>query len=823
MMARKQDEVSALSKQLKPPYLLSASWISLTEGVVNFRHDWLSGDRPSLYWGEDQLPLLSLHRAPLIDFANHSGYFVDRGKFHFALRGDRFPDINLKKEKVYVVGEFNNWAAAIGDPKWRLQPRVLRGEKYYVLDLPKADIDGSKPMAFKFVTHSGNWLEVPADATNVIMDSDGNRNYRIRPHRTGRHRFYFKTPHPLSKSAGAHLVFKKRGYVESTPMQPGVFLKQLRSDLPLGPEVYEDRSIFRLFAPRASKVQLYLYDDEKRPDAVAQALSTQDGLVWEVTVPGDCDGLYYYYGVDGDEQDGFGHFDKSFKVLDPYAKACVGPLGPGIVVSDRRFPPIKKPFTPPPWHELVIVEVHLRDLLGRAPINLSDDARLGYRGLTAWLKEETCYLRELGVNAVELQPIHEFDTVKPEDYGWGYMPVNYFSPASHYAEDSTRGTQIEEFRAVVNAFHEAGLAVVLDVVYNHYGNPNYLQFIDKDYYFMLSPDGEYMNYSGCGNTIDPDTPMSRRLMADSLRHFIEAYDVDGFRFDLGELLGIDCLRYLEHAVKRVKPSAFLTAEPWSFRSHLGGRMMETGVSAWNDGFREFVRKYVRGEGDTDGLSYFLRGSAGNLAAFPAQTVNYLCSHDDRVWIDKVTENRDFNGTHPTPNDRRRTHLALAILLCSSGIPMLHGGIDFLYSKGGKNNTYLDGETNKLPYTRRQYFSSTHAYCRAWILFRQSVLGKRLLCLDGHPQESFYKTWSLDNALVLLVNADKSAGDAQLVFAVNSGFDRKRIPLDNFEFTGFRQWADHERFVEGGLPTVAFYSSASWLEMPGLSCGLWISD
>lgn len=814
--------MSSLSIQLKPPYLLSASWISLTEGVVNFRHDWPSGYRPRLYWGEKQLPLLSLHRAPLSDFGNHSGYYVDRGKFHFILRSDRFPQIDFKKDKVYAVGDFNDWSAGIGDSRWRLHPRVLRGEKFYVLDLSKEELDWSKPHLFKFATHSGIWLEVPADATNVIVDSTGNRNYRIRPHRTGRHRFYFRTPEPLAQGAGAELVYKSKGYRESTSMQPGVFLKKLRSDLPLGATVHRDRTVFRLFAPRAQSVELYLFEDLEAKDTKAKSLKSGDGLVWEISVPGDHDGHYYYFSVDGAEQDGFGHFDSSFKVLDPYAKACVGPLGPGIVLADKRFPKIKKPFEPPPWHELVVVEVHLRDLLARAPISLSEDARAGYRGLIAWLKEETCYLRELGVNAVELQPIHEFDTVNPKDYGWGYMPVNYFSPASQYSEDPTKATQVEEFRALVEAFHEVGLAVILDVVYNHYGNPNYLQYIDKDYYFMLSPDGEYMNYSGCGNTIDPDTPMARRLMADSLKHFVEAYDVDGFRFDLGELLGIDCLRHVEHAVKRVKPTAFLTAEPWSFRSHLGARMMETGVSAWNDGFRELVKKYVQGEGNTDGLSYFMRGSAGNLAAFPAQTVNYLCSHDDRVWIDKITENTHHDGTHPTPNDRRRSHLAFAILLCSSGIPMLHGGMDFLYSKGGKNNTYLDGDRNRLPYGRQQFFSSTHAYVREWILFRQSVLGKRLLCLASHPHEGFYETWSSNDAFALLINADRSLGSEQMLFAVNPGFENQRIEFKGIDVTGLKQWADHERFVTGGLPSAAFYRSEDWIELPSLSCGLWVS-
>ncbi len=552
-------------------------------------------------------------------------------------------------------------------------------------------------------------------------------------------------------------------------------------------------------------------------------MRTHDNLVWETVVPGNRNGWFYHYTVSGDEEDGFSYFDGSFPILDPYAKACVGPLGPGIVVEPERFERRhRERFHPPAWHDLVIAEIHLRDVLARAAIELTEDERLGYRGLTAWLQEEACYLRELSINAVELQPIQEFDTVDPKEYGWGYMPVNYFSPASQYAGAPQEGSQIEEFRALVDAFHRAGIAVIIDVVYNHVGNPNYLQFIDKGYYFLLDGNGEYMNFSGCGNTIDPDTPMARRLMIESLVHFLEAYDVDGFRFDLGELIGIDCLQEIEQAVKAVKPGVFLVAEPWSFRAHLGARMMETGIAAWNDGFRECIRGYVLGHENPEGLLHFMQGSRGTLAAFPAQTVNYLCSHDDRVWIDKITENPACDGTAPTPHDRRRTHLAISVLMMSVGIPMLHAGDDFLFSKGGRNNTYLDGPANELPYERLRFFSGTHDYCRSWIRFRHSEAG-RLLRLDGHPEPGFFVSWSEGKGVGMLYNAALQMGREQLIFAVNPDPDTARLRLEGVALRHFQQWADHERFVHGGLPTARFICGEDWIELPPMSCGLWVRD
>ncbi|MFP4281614.1 MAG: alpha-amylase family glycosyl hydrolase [Opitutales bacterium] len=788
--------------------------------MVNLSRDWPGKRGPRLYWGDDRLPLERLHRAPLSDYGSHSGYYAEKGRYTFMLRFERLKEFGLEKEKVYLAGSFNGWAAAIGDDRWRLRLTHFKGESYHALKVDAAVFEGEGPHLFKFVTAQGHWLEAASDAPNVFIDEEGNRNYRLNAERTGRHRFFFRTPLPLSRSPVARLVYQEGDYTESVPMLPGVFLKQLSSHLPLGARVEGGQTVFRLFAPRASRVMVHLYDDLEETSPRGLPMRLADGKVWEVAVPGNRDGWYYYFSVAGAERDGFSHFDGRFRILDPYAKACVGPLGPGIVLAPERFPAVKRPFTPPAWHDMVVVEVHLRDLLARAPIDLEEDARGGYRGLTAWLKEESCYLRELGVNTVELQPVHEFDTVDPKEYGWGYMPVNYFSPASHYAKDPTRATQVAEFRALVDAFHEAGLAVVLDVVYNHVGNPNYLQYIDKDYYFLLSEDGEYMNYSGCGNTMDPDTPMSRRLMADSLLHFLEVYDVDGFRFDLGELLGIECLKALEEAVKSVKPGAFLTAEPWSFRSHLGASIMETGVSAWNDGFREFVRGYVRGEGNAEGLKYFMQGSRGNLAAFPAQTVNYLCSHDDRVWIDKVTENPHHDGTNPTPNDRRRSHLAFAILLCSVGVPMLHGGLDFLYSKGGLNNTYINAEANILPYRRMRYFSGTHAYCRDWIRFRLSPIG-RLLRLDGHPEKGYFRTWNNGHTFAILFNAQRGQALEQILFAVNPTFESVTLELSGCELREFTQWADHERLIEGGLPSARFPVEGHTVELTGLSCGLWV--
>ena len=146
---------------------------------------------------------------------------------------------------------------------------------------------------------------------------------------------------------------------------------------------------------------------------------------------------------------------------------------------------VEQAFIPPAWHDLVILEAHVRDLIAHAPIALTTQERTGYTGLRKWLKAEGSYLKEIGVNAVELQPIQEFDNEKPEDYHWGYMTTNYFSPESSYALAPEKASQVEEFRGLVQDFHDQDIAVIIDVVYNHVGEPNHLLFIDKYSYFHL--------------------------------------------------------------------------------------------------------------------------------------------------------------------------------------------------------------------------------------------------------------------------------------------------------------------------------------------------
>ena len=577
-----------------------------------------------------------------------------------------------------------------------------------------------------------------------------------------------------------------------TRVRFGKFFHEMRSDLPLGAVVGRGATTFRLFAPRAKHVRLFLCE---KLDEMNQAFGyeldrrMEEGEwrgVWEAHLNRNLHGWYYWYSVSG-PHDVFSHFQPSQKILDPYAQAAVGRDGPGIVLDPAWVGTADRSFATPPWQDLVMVEAHVRDLVAHAPIPLSADERLGFSGLKKWVESPDFYLKKLGINCVELQPVHQSDNKTREEYAWGYMSANFFAPSASYGLDGPRASPVKELQELVAAFHRQGMAVIIDVVYNHVGEPAHLLFVDKLYYFELDDDGALENWSGCGNDLRCRSAMATRLIIDSLVHLIQTYGVDGFRFDLAELIGVDVLRAIEAAVKQVKPDVILIAEPWSFRGHIAAALRPTGYASWNDGYRNFLRDYVHGTGAADKLEYFLKGSPWHFAFWPAQTVNYTESHDDRTWLDVITENPEhFNGYNPTQNDRQRTHLMAAILFASVGIPLLSEGQDFLRSKYGVNNTYQRGDLNALglppagalpghdtsilPTGSLSGASAPRAIAAAVVASVRKG-SSSASASDGHP------------ALVAIYNADGSQGGTRLMFAVNPHTDDTTEPIAEYRGLG----------------------------------------
>ena len=816
---------------LQPDHRILRAWLtSATTGVIELDTDWVENSLPILVPGEKAYTLTDLKPAPPELQAEEAAYYVDAGgKLVFVIDPAEHSWVDFSQTPVYVAGDFNGWQEAVGRPEWRLQPGELLGREVWLLRTDASLLQRETPQQFKFVTGDQYWIDLPPDASNTVVDSKGIINRVLHRHRTGRNLFQFTANEPLEPSRGYSVIHLRDG--QQSPkvrLRLGRYFHAMRSLLPLGALVRKDETLFRLFAPRAKYVRLLVTKKLDAPDQVYTYeldQKTEGGEwrgVWEARLDRNMHGWFYWYSLGG-PQNHFGSFHPNQKVLDPYAQAAVGHEGPGIVLDSAWVGKADDGFKTPAWQDLVMIEAHVRDLAALAPISLQPDERLGFSGLKKWVESPDFYLKKLGINAVELQPVQEFDNRTRDEYHWGYMTCNWFAPASAYSADPAKASGVRELQELVGAFHRQGMAVILDVVYNHVGEPAHLLLIDKLYYFQLGDDGSLSNWSGCGNDTRCRSAMMKRMIIDSCVHLLETYGVDGFRFDLAELIGVDVLRDVELALKRAKPDVVLIAEPWSFRGHIAAALRPTGWASWNDGYRDFLREYVHGRAAAEKLEYFIKGSPWHFAFWPAQTVNYTESHDDRTWLDVITENRDNNGYRPTLNDVRRTHLMAAILFTSVGIPLLAAGQDFLRSKHGVSNTYKRGEINALDYRRPRRYPATHEYFAAWIAFRRSERG-RFLRRYSRPGEGFFRALTRPDhaALVLIYNADGAEGPQKFMFAVNPLQDDVTVQIGELALEDWQMIADHECFYDKHRPAPLGTVTPDLL-IPGLGCGLWVAE
>jgi 1,4-alpha-glucan branching enzyme len=253
-------------------------------------------------------------------------------------------------------------------------------------------------------------------------------------------------------------------------------------------------------------------------------------------------------------------------------------------------------------------------------------------------------------------------------------------------------------------------------------------------------------------------------------------------------------------------------------------MSETTYSLWGDDLREGLLEYARGKGEATSALHWLKGSPAGISARPSQTVNYVESHDDYAFIDRLTERPRRNGANPTELDIRRHRLALAVLLASPGVPMLSAGQDFLRSKKGVRNTYLRGDLNALDYSLLEKYSEHHAYVRDWIALRLSETGK-LLRPAEHPPQSYYQSFqSKDGQCVaILINADKSAGSIRLLFAVNPSVGKEvLLPVAPEQFGEVVLIANSEKVSTQGLQD-NFARKDGFLRLPPISSAIWTID
>lgn len=508
----------------------------------------------------------------------------------------------------------------------------------------------------------------------------------------------------------------------------GIFQKMFISNKKLGVSIENDppKTIFRVFAPRAKEVILHLFEDANMEKTLNKykAIKDENG-VWEVVIDGHHWNKFYSYTVNGPQGEGEG-FKPEKLWPDPWCIANVFHFGPSIIVNTNEFGNgfegwSDSHFKTPDKKDLIIYEASIRDLTSHESSKVAKNKRGKYLGLASTLNSDTGldHVRKLGVNAIEFLPVFEFDDNPPGSYHWGYMPSFFFAPEASYAENIFGG-QVNEFKALVNACHQAGLAVILDVVYNHTGSPDVLMGFDKKYFYRH--DGNYVlqNFSGCGNDLKTENPMTKKIILDSLEFWMQEYHIDGFRFDLAELLNVDTLLLIEERLKKIKPDVILIAEPWSFRGNIKGKLRGTSWSCWNDDFRNGVKEFVLGHIPASSVAPLLKGSVDYWTSHPLESINYVESHDDYTLTDYLTRRPDHNGSYPSDLDIKRNLLCAAAIFLSPGIPMIAQGQEMLRSKKGNPNSYNAGdEINTVNYNLKDKYKNVYNCYKNLISFRNS--------------------------------------------------------------------------------------------------------
>ena len=809
----------------------SAYWMTPGCGCILLSDNWNFEALPTFKLNDPALEILRLRRMPPSDLAYFTAYERIEEAIQFVLDPNRHPHIDFHKDPVSVVGAFNNWGDCSNRSDFELiseAPHSNQALFTKTISAEQLNIH-TESIEFKFVTRSGHWINPLSSAPNLKKDARGNLNYYLDPNCNGKHAFLFNLDGHRGLDRPISVSLNQEDY---TPILPGLSFYDLKTDLPLGATLESDQSTtFRLFAPRASKVHVEIQATLDQSPIRHSMHLMYDQLTWEVNIQNDLSGFYYNFFVEGHNDSISTLFDGNVPILDPYAKATLGPNGPGIIINQQLAQPVENPFHPHHWHDLSILECHIKDLTAKISSvdNSNSDAESSndrkaptngtFAAISQYLHSKDNYLLTLGVNAIELLPIQQFDSPNKETYHWGYMTNNYFSPCAWYTDTQDTTNPNQSFKQMVEDFHHYEKSVILDVVYNHVGEPPHLARIDKAYYFYLTESGDFENWSGCGNTIRSESAMSKRLIIDSLIHLVQTYDIDGFRFDLAELIGIEVLKEIEKALKAVKPSIILIAEPWSFRGEIKADLRHAGFMFWNDEFREFAHEYVLGKSHIDSLAYFIKGSTNYLAAWPSQSINYIASHDDRTWIDKITENPDYQGQEPTQNDIKRTHMAAALTFFSLGTPMITQGLDFLKSKCGENDTYLRDDLNALDFSAIDKHRNTHNYFQNWIQFRQSPWGD-CLRLENIPSPHYIRIFRSEytehSSAVILINADQSKGGKQILLMINPHQEHSHIPLGQSLADDWKAIASIDQFNFSGIKTSFNFRNQDQVTLPPMS-------
>ncbi|HEV2060866.1 MAG TPA: glycogen debranching protein GlgX [Solirubrobacteraceae bacterium] len=564
---------------------------------------------------------------------------------------------------------------------------------------------------------------------------------------------------------------------------------------PLGPSWNGRGTNFSIFSEHAERVELCLFDADDNETRIE--LLDQTAHNWHCYLPGVRPGQRYGYRVHGPYDPECGkRFNPMKLLIDPYAKAIEGEIRweaastlpyipddsdtadleaddeddaeaiPKCLVIDPGFDWEGDELPATPWNQTVIYEAHVKGFTMLHP-DVREDLRGTYGGLAS--KPAIAYLKELGVTAIELLPVHHnadehFLVEKDLSNYWGYSSIGFLAPHADYAATGSTGEQVHEFKGMVKAMHKAGIEVILDVVYNHTAEGNHLgpmlafKGIDNESYYRLMPNDPrfYMDFTGTGNSLNPVHPSVLRLIMDSLRYWVTECHVDGFRFDLAsalarELYDVDRLSAFFDTIHQdpVLSQVKLIAEPWDVGP--GGYQVGNFPvlwTEWNGIYRDTIRDFWRGKASAAEFASRLTGSSDlyDDGRMPVASINFVTAHDGFTLADLVSyndkhneanlennrdgtdDNRSWNHGVEGPTDdpqinalrERQQRNFLTTLLLSQGVPMLLGGDEFSRTQHGNNNAWCqDNEISWFHWDFDERAQRLHDFARRIIALRQA--------------------------------------------------------------------------------------------------------
>ncbi len=509
---------------------------------------------------------------------------------------------------------------------------------------------------------------------------------------------------------------------------------------------YADHIQLKIWSPPAKSIEIVIYiDDNCKNELTRFPLNANNDGTWQVCFSNKYYGYYYRIALT--------KLDLEIMLVDPWVRAVGTNSKAGLIVNPAKI-------FPPGWQEdkrvnlanpvdAVLYELHVKDFSSSLTSGIENKGKyLAFTELNttneSGQSSGIAHLKELGITHVHLLPVYDFATVDDldcDDYNWGYDPYYYNVPEGSYAKNPRNLNRIYEFKKMVKSLHDAGIGVIMDVVFNHtfHTEESPFQLIFPDYFYRFNELGNFSNGSGVGNEIATERPMVRKFIIDSLVYWATEYHIDGFRFDLMGCMDKETIRQAATRLHDLDDSIILYGEPWTAlpvqiekeKQLLKGNQKGTGVAVFNDDFRHALK------GDNDGgkkgyisgsfeyAKSIKKGVVGSInfspagfqsfASSPTETINYITCHDNLTLWDKLLR------SNPGDNEftrERMIRLAYTIIFTAQGIPFLNAGAEFHRTKFGDHNSYQsDILVNQLKWERKKTYYKQFLFLQGLIELR----------------------------------------------------------------------------------------------------------